>query len=73
MADQPTLFVSGASGKMGRRVVELLLERGAGGRLIAGSRTPAKLAGIAGVETRHADFDDPTISPPRCAASTACS
>ena len=39
----PTLFVAGASGKLGRRVVELLLERGHDGKIIVGSRTPEKL------------------------------
>ncbi|HWA17701.1 MAG TPA: NAD(P)H-binding protein [Devosia sp.] len=57
MSDLPTLFVSGASGHLGRRVIELLSERGHAGELIAGSRTPEK-AVFPGVETRHADFDD---------------
>jgi NAD(P)H dehydrogenase (quinone) len=57
MTDQPTLFVSGAGGKLGRRVVELLLERGYSGRIVAGSRHPEKLA-FPGVETRQADFND---------------
>ncbi len=56
-----TLFVTGASGQLGRRVVELLLEKGAG-KIVAGTRTPEKLADLAarGVDVRHADFDDPT-------------
>lgn len=53
----PTLFVSGASGKLGRRVVELLLERGYEGKIIAGTRHPEKL-NVTGVETRKADFGD---------------
>lgn len=56
---QPTLFVTGAGGKLGRRVVELLLERGHSGRIIAGTRDPSKLAGLDGVEMRKADFSDP--------------
>lgn len=54
------LLVTGASGQLGRRVIELLLEAGTP-NLIAASRDPAKLADLAarGVETRRADFDDP--------------
>ncbi|MDC9822200.1 SDR family oxidoreductase [Devosia sp. ZB163] len=55
---QPTLFVAGAGGKLGRRVVELLRERGYPGKIIAGSRHPEKLD-FPGVETRKADFSDP--------------
>lgn len=58
MTTSPTLFVAGAGGKMGRRVVELLLERGYAGKLIAGSRHPEKLD-FPGVETRKADYADP--------------
>ncbi len=56
----PTLFVTGAAGHLGRRVVELLLERKAG-RVIAGSRTPQRLADLEarGAVARAADFDDP--------------
>jgi NAD(P)H dehydrogenase (quinone) len=55
-----TLFVTGAAGHLGRRVVELLLEQGAG-KIVAGTRTPEKLADLAarGVVVRHADFEDP--------------
>lgn len=51
------LLVTGSSGKLGRRIVELLAARGAD-RLIAGTRDPGKLAGLQGVETRRVDFDD---------------
>ncbi len=54
----PTLFVSGANGNLGRRVLELLQERNYDGRIIAGTRTPEKLAALVGVEARSADFDD---------------
>lgn len=57
MTTQPTLFISGAAGKLGRRVVELLLERGYDGRIIAGTRTPDAVS-FPGVETRLADFND---------------
>ncbi len=53
------LLVSGASGHLGRRVVELLLEAKAG-RVIAGSRHPEGLADLKarGAQTRKVDFDD---------------
>jgi NAD(P)H dehydrogenase (quinone) len=54
-----TLLVTGASGQLGRRVVELLLENHEG-KIIAATRTPEKLAGFKhrGVIVRHADFED---------------
>jgi NAD(P)H dehydrogenase (quinone) len=56
-----TLLVTGASGHLGRRVVELLLEANAG-HIIAATRTPEKLADLVArdVEVRKADFDDPS-------------
>ncbi|MGE3307828.1 MAG: SDR family oxidoreductase [Rhizobiaceae bacterium] len=57
-----TICITGASGKLGRAVIEHLLgeQKVAPGRLIAGSRSPEKLAELAarGVATRKADFDD---------------
>lgn len=55
-----TLLVTGASGPLGRRVVELLLEKGEKS-IVAATRTPEKLADLAarGVDARKADFDDP--------------
>ena len=63
MANQPTLLVTGASGNLGRRVTELLLEAKAG-KIIAGTRDPSKLADLAakGVEVRKVDFDDPSLA-----------
>jgi len=61
METQPsrTLLVTGASGHLGRRVVELLLEARAG-RIVATTRTPEKLSDLAarGAEVRRADFED---------------
>jgi NAD(P)H dehydrogenase (quinone) len=56
---KPTLLVSGASGQLGRQVVEFLLESYQG-TIIAATRTPEKLADFAerGVVVRPADFDD---------------
>jgi len=57
---KPTLLVTGASGKLGQRVLELLLEADAG-TIIAATRSPEKLASFAkkGVIVRQADFSDP--------------
>ena len=54
-----TLLVTGASGHLGRRVVELLLETYEG-TIIAATRTPEKLADLnkRGVIVRQADFED---------------
>lgn len=62
MANQPTLLVTGASGNLGRRVTELLLEAKAG-KIVAGTRDPSKLADLAakGAEVRKVDFDDPAL------------
>lgn len=51
---KPTLLVTGASGQLGRRVVELLTEQGA--NVIAASRSGAAYKGAT---ARKADFDDP--------------
>lgn len=63
MANQPTLLVTGASGHLGRRAVELLLEAKAG-HIIAGTRDPSKIADLAvkGAELRKVDFDDPALA-----------
>lgn len=57
------LFVSGASGSLGRLVLAHLIDTHhiPPARIVAGTRTPEKLADFAarGVDVRHADFDDP--------------
>ena len=54
------LLVTGAAGKLGRRVLQLLLARNAG-PIIATTRNPEVLADFAaqGVDVRRADFTDP--------------
>jgi NAD(P)H dehydrogenase (quinone) len=57
-----TIFVTGASGQLGQLVIKHLLVRGVThDRIIAGSRSPEKLASLAaaGIEVRKADFEDP--------------
>lgn len=58
----PTIFVTGAAGHLGQLVVKHLLARGvAHSRIIAGTRSPEKLADLvaAGIEVRKTDFEDP--------------
>src|SRR3546814_18119273 len=56
------LFVTGANGHLGRATLRHLLEtrKVDPQNVVAGSRTPSKLADLAalGVEARKADFDD---------------
>lgn len=54
------IVVSGASGTVGRRVVELLLRhRVEPARIVAVTRTPEQLEGSRGVAVRYGTFDDP--------------
>ncbi|GAB7052768.1 SDR family oxidoreductase [Catenuloplanes indicus] len=56
------IVVTGATGHLGRLVVEDLLERGVpAGEIVAAARTPAKAADLAarGVQVREADYDRP--------------
>jgi NAD(P)H dehydrogenase (quinone) len=58
-----TLLVTGASGHLGRLVVESLLDRGTSASdIVATARKPETLADLAerGVEVRRADYDDPS-------------
>lgn len=56
-----SLVVTGAAGTLGKLVVELLVQHGAGERVVAVTRRPAALADFAarGVQVRAGDFDDP--------------
>jgi NAD(P)H dehydrogenase (quinone) len=56
-----TILVTGASGHLGRRIVELLLDAGVE-RVIAGTRTPESVPDLLarGAEIRRVDFDDPS-------------
>lgn len=56
-----SVLVTGASGTLGRHVVERLLQLGASS-IIATTRNPSGLADLAarGVDVRRADFDDPS-------------
>jgi NAD(P)H dehydrogenase (quinone) len=62
-----TIVVTGATGHLGRLVVENLLDRGVpGAQIVAAVRTPEKAAGLAarGVQVREADYDRPeTLAP----------
>jgi NAD(P)H dehydrogenase (quinone) len=60
MSTRPTLFVTGASGHLGRQAVEFLLASGKG-KVIAGSRNPEKLDDLVtkGAEVRVVDFNHP--------------
>ncbi|ALN72471.1 SDR family oxidoreductase [Aureimonas sp. AU20] len=65
MADsnEPTIFVTGATGQLGGLVIEALLAKGLGGRLVAGVRSTESEAAQRlqgkGVELRVADYSRP--------------
>lgn len=57
-----TILVTGATGQLGRLVVEALLEKAVpADQIVAGGRNPAKLAELEalGVQTRSIDYSDP--------------
>lgn len=59
---EPLLAVTGATGQLGRRVVEALLGRGVpAGRIVAAVRDQSKAADLAsrGVQVRRADYEQP--------------
>lgn len=55
-----SILVSGAAGTLGKLVLERLLARKSGDRIVATTRKPEALAAFAaqGVDVRRADFDD---------------
>ncbi|WP_375769323.1 SDR family oxidoreductase [Archangium gephyra] len=60
------ILVTGATGKLGRLVIEQLLEKVPARQVIAAVRTPQKAAGLAarGVQVREADYSRPeTLGP----------
>jgi NAD(P)H dehydrogenase (quinone) len=61
----PRLLVSGASGKLGRRTAEALLDTTAGGELILVTRSPDAVADLAerGCDVRFGDYSDPDSLP----------
>jgi NAD(P)H dehydrogenase (quinone) len=56
-----TYAVTGASGQLGRKVLDALLERVDASTIVAVARDPAKLSDYAakGIEVRQGDYDDP--------------
>lgn len=56
-----TYAVTGATGKLGRLVLDELLQKTGAGNVVALARDPASLADYAarGVQVRRADYDDP--------------
>lgn len=55
------IVVTGATGQLGGRIVEQLLDLGPADRIVATTRTPEKATDLTarGVEVRHGDFADP--------------
>ena len=55
------ILVTGATGKLGRHAIDMLLERVPAARVIAGVRDPAKAKDLAarGVQVRHLDYEQP--------------
>lgn len=53
-------MITGAAGQLGSLVMEQLIRRNGGDRLVAGTREPSRLTALAdrGVEVRRVDFDD---------------
>ncbi|MEO7134693.1 MAG: SDR family oxidoreductase [Vicinamibacterales bacterium] len=55
------IIVTGATGRLGRSIIEMLLARVAATRIGASARDPTKIADLAalGVRVRQGDFEDP--------------
>lgn len=64
MHTRPTILVTGASGQLGHRTVEILLTEGSA-NVIAASRDPGKLSSLVqlGASTRRVDFNDAASLP----------
>jgi NAD(P)H dehydrogenase (quinone) len=60
-----TLLITGASGKLGRRTAELVLDRDDRPELVLVTRNPEAIADLAqrGATVRYADFTDPVSLP----------
>lgn len=69
-----SLVITGASGELGRRTAELLLDTDGiePADVVLTTRSPDKLADLAarGVQVRHADFSDPATLPAAFAGAT---
>ena len=63
--EDDVIVVTGATGKLGRLVIDALLQRVPAAELAVGVRTPSKTADLAaqGVQVRHADYDRPETLP----------
>jgi uncharacterized protein YbjT (DUF2867 family) len=57
----PMIVVTGATGQLGRRIIEALAARLGTGHVVASARDPAKAQalGALGVEIRRGDYEDP--------------
>ena len=55
------IVITGASGQLGRLVIEALLQKVPAGEIVAAVRHPEKVADLAarGVQVRHADYEQP--------------
>lgn len=58
MADSIRYFITGATGQLGRLVVEKLVEKVGSSNVVAGARTPERADGL-GVEVRAFDYTKP--------------
>lgn len=68
-----SITVTGATGQLGRLVIESLLARGVpAGEIVALGRDLSKVEDLAGrgVQVRHADYDDPATLAPALAGAT---
>jgi len=79
------IVVTGASGQLGRLVIEALLKKLPAGEIIAAVRNPARVADLAvrnparvadlaarGVQVRQADYEQPARSQPSRERTSCC-